>query len=78
MTVDRVAKSRLNQFKENVKSSTLFNDALDSIETELANKGKRLSSYDTGQIRNAITSLAKRESNIYSELNTFEKYAQLL
>ena len=64
--------------KDAVKRSTLFNEAFNSIEEELATKGKRLASNDSTQIRNAINSLAKRESNIYGELKTLEKYAQLL
>ena len=53
-------------------------DTFNSIEAELANKGKRLTSNDSDQIKAAITSLAKRESNIYGELKTLQKYAQLL
>jgi len=64
--------------KDAVKRSTLFNEAFNAIEEELATKGKRLASNDSTQIRNAINSLAKRESNIYGELKTLEKYAQLL
>ena len=64
--------------KDAVKRSTLFFQALDSIETELANKSKRLASNDLTKIKDAINSLAKRESNIYGELKTLEKYAQLL
>ena len=64
--------------KDAVKRSTLFFQALDSIEAELANKSKRLASNDSKHIRDAINSLAKRESNIYGELKTLEKYAQLL
>ena len=64
--------------KDAVKRSTLFFQALDSIEAELANKGKKLASNDSNQIRLAINSLAKRESNIYGELETLQTYAQLL
>merc|ERR1712086_964375 len=64
--------------KDAVKRSTLFNEAFNAIEEELATKGKRLASNDSTQIRDAINSLAKRESNIYGELKTLEKYAQLL
>ena len=44
----------------------------------LKNRNKELASTDVAEINNAINSLAKRESNIYGELKTLRKYAQLL
>lgn len=58
--------------------SKMFAQAFQAIKRELKNRNKELSSKDVTEINKAINSLAKRESNIYGELKTLRKYAQLL
>ena len=64
--------------KNATSRSKLFSQTLDTIEVELSQHNKKLATNDLTKIKDAINSLAKRESNIYGELNTLQTYAQLL
>lgn len=64
--------------KDATRRSTLFAQVFSSVKAELAKHNKALSKNDSDAIEAAINSLAKRESNIYGELKTLNKYAQLL
>jgi len=64
--------------KDATRRSTLFAQVFSSVKAELAKHKKALSPDDSKAIEAAINSLAKRESNIYGELKTLNKYAQLL
>lgn len=64
--------------KDATRRSTLFAQVFSSVKAELKKHNKALSDDDSKAIEDAINSLAKRESNIYGELKTLNKYAQLL